>query len=84
LIQCRDRPELYGESRRFDTILVQMLLEPYAKRRSRQYPFKRGLAQGKRIAPQIVAVEFDQIERPHENVCIMPAVPDAIEVGYER
>jgi hypothetical protein len=40
-------------------LLVQMLIEPYAKRRSRQYPFKRGLAHGKRIAPQIVSIELD-------------------------
>jgi hypothetical protein len=61
--------------------VVQVFIEPQSRRRSRQYPFKCGLAHGKRIAPQIVAIELDQIEAPHENIRIMPAVPDAIEGG---
>jgi hypothetical protein len=38
-----------------------------------------GLAHGKRIAPQVIAVEFDQVEGPHEHVRVMTAVADAIE-----
>ena len=44
--------------------LVQVLVEAYARRRTRQHAFKCGLAHRERVAPQIVAVELDQVERP--------------------
>jgi len=59
--------------------LVQVLIEPYARLRSRQYALKGSLAHGKRIAPQVVTVEFDQVEGPHEHVRVMTAVSDTIE-----
>jgi hypothetical protein len=62
--------------------LVQVLVEPDAKRCSRQHAFKCGLAHGKRIAPHVIPVKLDQIKRPHEYIRIVSAVPDAIEGGY--
>jgi len=62
--------------------LVQVLIKPDARRGSREHTFQRRLAHRKRIAPQIVPVELDQIEGPHEHVCIMPPVSDTIEAGY--
>jgi hypothetical protein len=31
------------------------------------------------VAPQVSAVKFDQIEGPHEHVCVVVPVPDTIE-----
>jgi hypothetical protein len=60
-------------------LVVKMLVKADTRCRTRHYPFKRGLAHGKRIAPQIIAVQLDQIERPHEHVAIVAAVSDAVE-----
>jgi hypothetical protein len=60
-------------------LVVEVLVKPYAWHRLRDHPFQGGLAHGKRIAPEIVAVELDQVERPHENVCVMPPVSDTVE-----
>jgi hypothetical protein len=59
------KPELAGvlEHER-PVFLVQVLVEAYARRRTRQHAFKCGLAHRERVAPQIVAVELDQVERP--------------------
>jgi hypothetical protein len=40
---------------------------------------ERGFADLKRIAPQVIAVQFDQIEGVQENAFVMAAVADAIE-----
>ena len=58
--------------------LVQVFIEPDAQGLSRQDAFQRGPSHRKRIA-QIVAVDLDEIERPHEHPGVMPAVPDPIE-----
>jgi hypothetical protein len=60
-------------------LLVEVLVKPYAWRPAREHPFQGGLAHRQRVAPQIVPVQLDQIEPPHEHVCIMPAVADTIE-----
>ena len=41
-----------------------------------------GLADLKRIAPQIVAVEFDEVEGVQERAVIMAAVANEIERGH--
>src|SRR5580693_4970120 len=40
-----------------------------------------GPDRGEAGAPEIVPVQLDQVEGPHEHVCIMPAVADTIERG---
>jgi hypothetical protein len=62
-------------------LMVEVLVEPDAKRCSRQYPLKCSLAHGKRIAPHVIPIKLDQIECPHEHVCIMTTVPDTIKQG---
>jgi hypothetical protein len=42
---------------------------------------ERGLADLKRIAPQIVAVQFDQVEGIEEDALVSAVVPDEIERG---
>jgi hypothetical protein len=63
-------------------LVVKMLVKADTRRRSRQYAFKCGLTHRKRIAPHVIPVKLDHVERPHEHVCVMPPVPDAIEAGY--
>jgi hypothetical protein len=63
------------------TILVEVLVEAQPRRRSRKHCGERCLAHVERIAPHIIPVKLDQIERPHENVRVMP-VSDTIEAGY--
>jgi hypothetical protein len=43
-------------------LLIEVLIEPQAKRCSRQHVNQRCLAHGERITPKIVAVELDQVE----------------------
>jgi hypothetical protein len=57
------------------------LIEVDARGRSHQYAFEYGLTHHQPIPPQIVAVELDKIERPHEHIGIVAAVSDAIEGG---
>ena len=40
--------------------MVEVLVEADAKRCSRQYPFKCGLAHRKRVAPHVIPVKLDQ------------------------
>jgi hypothetical protein len=62
-------------------LMVEVLVESDAVRCTRQYAFKGGLAHGKRIAPHVIPVEFDQIEGPHKHVPIVPAVSNTVERG---
>jgi hypothetical protein len=57
-----------------------VLIQSQAWSRSREHAGERGLPHVKRVAPQ-VAVEFDQVKRPHEHFRVMTAVSDAIEGG---
>ena len=42
---------------------------------------KRGLANLKRVAPQVIAVQFDQVEGVEKHALIRAVVPDEIEGG---
>jgi hypothetical protein len=53
-----------------------VFIEAYAVRRSRQYALKRGLAHRKWVAPQIIAIKFDEIECSHENGLVVSSVSD--------
>jgi hypothetical protein len=73
LSQSGEQPERYIESLRFDTMpsspilqgvcAFQMLVEAEAKPNFGQHTSKRGLADLKRIMPQIVVIQFDKVER---------------------
>jgi hypothetical protein len=43
---------------------------------------QRGLAGRERLAPQVVAVERDQVERVQEHARVVAAVADAIEARH--
>ena len=62
-------------------IALNMLVEAEAKASFGQHTSKRGLADLKRIAPQVVAVQFDQVEGVEEYAVVSAVVTDEIERG---
>jgi hypothetical protein len=62
-------------------VAFQMLVEAQAKASFGQSTSKRGLAHFQGIAPQVVAVQFDQVEGVQERAVIMAAVANEIERG---
>jgi len=62
-------------------VAFQMLVEAQAKASFGQHTSKRGLADLNRIAPQVVAVQLDQVEGVQERAVIMAAVANEIERG---
>src|SRR3984893_14178723 len=56
-----------------------VLIQSQAWSRSRKHAGERRLAYVQRVAPQVVAVKFDQVEGPHEHVRVVVPVPDTIE-----
>ena len=59
--------------------MVEVLVEAQARRRAPQQARQSGLAHRERVAPQIVAVEFDQVEGIEEHARVVALVPDAVE-----
>ena len=68
-----------GENGR--AVAFDMLTEPDAGAGLGHDRCKRGLADLKRITPQIVAIEFDQVEGVQERAVNMAAVANEIELG---
>jgi hypothetical protein len=60
-------------------VFLHVLIQPQSRRCSRKQRGKRSLAHLERIEPKVIAVEFDEIERPHENGLVMSSVSDAIK-----
>jgi hypothetical protein len=54
-----------------------VLIQSQARRRSCEHAGECCLAHDERIAAQIIAVEFDQVEGVHEHVRVMLPVSDA-------
>src|SRR5262249_42480885 len=95
LSQSGERPERYIESLRFDTmpssphlagvgedgraVALDMLVEPDAGAGLGHNRRERGLADLKRIAPEVVAVQLDEVERVEEYALVSALVPDEIE-----
>jgi len=52
-------------------VAFQMLVEAQAKASFGQHTSKRGLAHFQRIAPQVVAIQLDQVESVEEGVAVM-------------
>jgi hypothetical protein len=61
------------------TVAGEVLIEPDAGASLGQHGCERRLADFERIAPQVVAVQLDQVERVEEHARIVAAVADAIE-----
>ena len=68
-----------GENGR--AIAFHVLVKPQAKANFGQHTSKRGLADLKRITPQIVAVQLDQVESVEEGTAVMAVVANEIERG---
>ena len=62
-------------------VALDMLVEPDAGAGLGHRRCERGLADRKRITPQVVAVQFDQVEGVQERAVIMAAVANEIERG---
>src|SRR5262249_31144561 len=62
-------------------VAFHVFVEPYAAAGLGQDHLKRGLAALMRITPQVVAVQFDQVEGVQERALIMAAVANEIERG---
>jgi hypothetical protein len=62
-------------------VALDMLIEPDARAGLGHDRCERGLADLKRIAPHIVAVQFDQVEGIEEDALVSPVVTDEIERG---
>jgi hypothetical protein len=56
-----------------------VLVEAQTRRRAREHARERRLSHLKRVAPQVVAIEFYQIERVEEHAPVVPAIADEIE-----
>ena len=63
------------------TVALDMFVEPNAGAGFGHDRCERGLADFKRIVPQVVAVQLDQVERVQERAVIMAAVANEIERG---
>jgi hypothetical protein len=61
---------------------LDVFVEPQAGRGLRQHRGERGLAHVERVAPQVVAVERDQVERVREDIGVVPPVTDAVEARH--
>src|SRR5262249_532621 len=62
-------------------IAFDMLIEPDAGAGLGHDRCKRGLADLKRIAPQVVVVQLDQVEGVEEYLVVSAVMPDEIERG---
>jgi hypothetical protein len=66
-----------GEDRR--AIAFDMLVEPNAGAGLGRDRCERGLADLKRITPQVVAIQFNEVEGVEERVAIMTSIADTVE-----
>jgi hypothetical protein len=58
-----------------------MLVEAQAKANFGQHTSKRGLPDHKRITPQVIAVQFDQVEGVQKHAIVSAVMTDEIERG---
>src|SRR5262249_26773297 len=62
-------------------VALQMLVEAQARASFGQHTSKRGLADLKRITPQVVAVQLDEVEGVQKHAIVSALVTDEIERG---
>ena len=60
-------------------MLVEVLVEPKSRREVGEQAGERRLAHCERIAPQVITVKLDQVERIEEHARVVPPIPDAVE-----
>src|SRR5262249_26893116 len=73
------KPELAGMDEDGRAVALDMLVEPDAGPSLGHDRCERGLADLKRITPQIVAVQFDQVEGVEKYALVSALVTDQIE-----
>jgi len=74
------KPHLAGVRKHERAILVvEVLVEAQPRCRTPEQARERRLAHCERVAPQIVAVEFDQVEGIEEHARVVTPIPDAVE-----
>jgi hypothetical protein len=54
--------------------LVEVLVEAQARRGTREEARERDLSHRERVAPQVGAVQLDQVERIEEHAPVVPAI----------
>ena len=59
---------------------LDVLIEPDAGRGPSQDAGERGLAGHERLAPQILAVKLDEVERVEEGAFVVPALAQPIKI----
>jgi hypothetical protein len=62
------------------SVLLEVLIKPQTRCRTREHLGEQCFAHGERIAPQIITVQPDQIEGVQENAIIVVSISDALEV----
>ena len=62
-------------------VALDMLVEPHTGASLGHDRCERGLADLKRITPQVIAVQFDQVESIEEDAPVSAVVTDEIERG---
>src|SRR5262249_11681213 len=72
-------PHLAGVAEDGRAVAFHVLVEAQAKASFGQHTSKRGLAHLQRIAPQVIAIQLDEIEGVEEDALVSAVVPDEIE-----
>ena len=74
------KPHLAGVRKHERAILVvEVLVEAQPGCRTLEQARERRLAHCERVAPQIVAVEFDQVEGVEKHARVVTPIPDAVD-----
>ena len=73
------KPHLAGVGEDGRAVAFDMLVEPDTGAGLGQDRCERDLADLKRVTPQVLAVQFDQVEGVQEHVPVMLAVADTLE-----
>ena len=74
------KPHLAGvRKHEWAILVVEVLVEAQPRCRTPEQARERRLAHCERVAPQIVAVEFDQVEGIEEHARVVTPIPDAVE-----
>jgi hypothetical protein len=61
------------------TILLDVFVQPQARRRTCEHTGERGLPHVQRVAAQVLTIELDQVEGIEEYTAVMLPMSDAIE-----
>jgi hypothetical protein len=66
----------------FAVLMLKVLIQPQARTGLGQDGGERGLPHLKRVAAEVVAVQFDQVEGVQEDAGVIAPVADAVEAWH--